>query len=87
MTDLRGSLRTEVLHFERLSHRVFQEVGGLNEEQLSKAATEMMIMIFCIRRNLNFNSTVLKLTIMALVKSSTNKFKILKICSKPRTNN
>ena len=41
--DLRGSLRTEVLHFERLSHRVFQEVGGLNEEQLSKAATEMMI--------------------------------------------
>ena len=36
-------MRTEVLHFERLSHRVFQEVGGLNEEQLSKAATEMMI--------------------------------------------
>ena len=40
---LNGSLRTEVLHFERLSHRVFQEVGGLMEQQLSKAATEMMI--------------------------------------------
>ncbi|MCU5745969.1 helicase-exonuclease AddAB subunit AddB [Staphylococcus sp. SQ8-PEA] len=40
---LQGSLRTEVLHFERLSYRVFQEIGGLNEEQLSKAATEMLI--------------------------------------------
>lgn len=26
--ELNGSLRTEVLHFERLSYRVFQEVGG-----------------------------------------------------------
>ena len=25
--ELNGSLRTEVLHFERLSHRIFQEVG------------------------------------------------------------
>lgn len=25
--ELNGSLRTEVLHFERLSYRVFQEVG------------------------------------------------------------
>lgn len=41
--SLYGSLRTEVLHFERLSHRVFQEVGGLTEQQLSKAGTEMMI--------------------------------------------
>jgi ATP-dependent helicase/nuclease subunit B len=41
--ELNGSLRTEVLHFERLSYRVFQEVGGLMEEQLSKAATQMMI--------------------------------------------
>ena len=40
---LNGSLRTEVLHFERLSYRVFQEVGGLMEQQLSKAGTEMMI--------------------------------------------
>ena len=32
--DLHGSLRTEVLHFERLSHRVFQEVGGITEERL-----------------------------------------------------
>ena len=42
-SELNGSLRTEVLHFERLSYRVFQEVGGLMEEQLSKAATQMMI--------------------------------------------
>lgn len=41
--ELSGSLRTEVLHFERLSYRVFQEVGGLMEQQLSKAGTEMMI--------------------------------------------
>lgn len=41
--SLNGSLRTEVLHFERLSHRVFQEVGGFKEQRLSKAATEMMI--------------------------------------------
>ncbi|MDO5661031.1 MAG: helicase-exonuclease AddAB subunit AddB, partial [Staphylococcus xylosus] len=41
--SLNGSLRTEVLHFERLSYRVFQEVGGLVEQQLSKAGTEMMI--------------------------------------------
>ncbi|MGV3095188.1 MULTISPECIES: helicase-exonuclease AddAB subunit AddB [Staphylococcus] len=40
---LNGSLRTEVLHFERLSYRVFQEVGGLTEERLTQAATEMMI--------------------------------------------
>lgn len=40
---LNGSLRTEVLHFERLGYRVFQEVGGLMEQQLSKAGTEMMI--------------------------------------------
>ncbi|MDW4055586.1 helicase-exonuclease AddAB subunit AddB [Staphylococcus saprophyticus] len=40
---INGSLRTEVLHFERLSYRVFQEVGGLMEQQLSKAGTEMMI--------------------------------------------
>lgn len=31
------------MHFERLSYRVFQEVGGLMEQQLSKAGTEMMI--------------------------------------------
>ncbi|NWK84588.1 helicase-exonuclease AddAB subunit AddB [Staphylococcus sp. GSSP0090] len=42
-STLNGSLRTEVLHFERLSYRVFQEVGGLMEQQLSKAGTEMMI--------------------------------------------
>lgn len=42
-SELHGSLRTEVLHFERLSHRVFQEVGGLTEQRLSKAALEMMI--------------------------------------------
>ena len=42
-STLNGSLRTEVLHFERLSHRVFQEVGGFTEQRLSKAATEMMI--------------------------------------------
>ena len=41
--ELNGSLRTEVLHFERLSYRVFQEVGGLTEERLTQAATEMMI--------------------------------------------
>ncbi|MCG7341505.1 helicase-exonuclease AddAB subunit AddB [Staphylococcus auricularis] len=41
--ELNGSLRTEVLHFERLSHRIFQEVGGLTEQPLTKAATEMMI--------------------------------------------
>lgn len=41
--ELNGSLRTEVLHFERLSYRIFQEVGGLIEQQLSKAGTEMMI--------------------------------------------
>lgn len=40
---MNGSLRTEVLHFERLSYRVFQEVGGLTEERLTQAATEMMI--------------------------------------------
>ncbi len=40
---LNGSLRTEVLHFERLSYRVFQEVGGLMEQPLSKSGTEMMI--------------------------------------------
>ena len=33
--ELNGSLRTEVLHFERLSYRVFQEVGGLTEERLT----------------------------------------------------
>ena len=32
-----------MLHFERLSYRVFQEVGGLTEERLTQAATEMMI--------------------------------------------
>lgn len=42
-SSLNGSLRTEVLHFERLSHRVFQEVGGILEQQLSKVGTEMMI--------------------------------------------
>src|SRR5699024_9487424 len=42
-SDLSGSLRTEVLHFERLSYRVFQEIGGLMEQQLSKAGTEMLI--------------------------------------------
>lgn len=41
--ELNGSLRTEVLHFERLSHRIFQEIGGLTEERLTQAATEMMI--------------------------------------------
>ncbi|EOA9287943.1 helicase-exonuclease AddAB subunit AddB, partial [Staphylococcus aureus] len=41
--ELNGSLRTEVLHFERLSHRIFQEVGSYSEQKLSKAATEMMI--------------------------------------------
>src|SRR5699024_3812321 len=37
------SLSIDVLHFERLSHRVLQEVGGLTEQQLSKVGTEMMI--------------------------------------------
>ncbi len=42
--ELNGSLRTEVLHFERLSHRLFfQEVRSYSEQKLSKAATEMMI--------------------------------------------
>lgn len=41
--QLNGSLRTEVLHFERLSHRIFQEVGSYSEQRLTKAATEMMI--------------------------------------------
>ena len=41
-TELNGSLRTEVLHFERLSHRIFQEVGGYTEQKLSKAAMQMM---------------------------------------------
>ncbi|QLK85624.1 helicase-exonuclease AddAB subunit AddB [Staphylococcus sp. 17KM0847] len=40
--DLKGSLRAEVLHFERLSHRIFQEVGGVCETRLSLSATEMM---------------------------------------------
>lgn len=42
-SELNGSLRTEVLHFERLSHRIFQEVGGYTEQKLSKAAMQMMI--------------------------------------------
>ena len=41
--ELNGSLRTEVLHFERLSYRIFQELGGLTETRLTKAAIEMMI--------------------------------------------
>lgn len=40
---LNGSLRTEVLHFERLSHRIFQEIGGLTEDYVSKGAMEMMV--------------------------------------------
>lgn len=40
---LRGSLRAEVLHFERLSHRVFQELGGVTEKRLSTSAIEMML--------------------------------------------
>lgn len=40
---LKGSLRAEVLHFERLSHRVFQEVGGVHETRLSSTSIEMMI--------------------------------------------
>lgn len=40
---LRGSLRAEVLHFERLSHRVFQELGGVFGERLSSNALEMML--------------------------------------------
>ncbi|CAD7360306.1 helicase-exonuclease AddAB subunit AddB [Staphylococcus schleiferi] len=42
-TELMGSIRTEVLHFERLSHRVFQELGGVHEKKLSSIAIEMMI--------------------------------------------
>lgn len=41
-SELNGSLRTEVLHFERLSHRIFQEVG-IYRTKLSKAAMQMMI--------------------------------------------
>lgn len=41
--ELNGSLRTEVLHFERLSHRIFQEIGGLTEDYVSKGAMEMMV--------------------------------------------
>ncbi|UXR72154.1 MULTISPECIES: helicase-exonuclease AddAB subunit AddB [unclassified Staphylococcus] len=41
--SLKGSLRAEVLHFERLSHRVFQEVGGVSETRLSSTSIEMMI--------------------------------------------
>ncbi|KIX90595.1 ATP-dependent DNA helicase [Staphylococcus microti] len=40
---LKGSLRAEVLHFERLSYRVFQEVGGVHETRLSSTSIEMMI--------------------------------------------
>ena len=36
-------MRTEVLHFERLSHRIFQEIGGLTEDYASKGALEMMV--------------------------------------------
>ena len=35
-STLNGSLRTEVLHFERLSHRVFQEVGDLRNNDYLK---------------------------------------------------
>ncbi len=35
--ELNGSLRTEVLHFYVLSHRIFQEVGSYSEQKLSKA--------------------------------------------------
>ncbi|MCP6565347.1 hypothetical protein NL503_28660, partial [Klebsiella pneumoniae] len=41
--ELNGSLRAEVLHFERLSHRIFQEIGGLTEDYVSKGAMEMMV--------------------------------------------
>ncbi|MGV3243545.1 helicase-exonuclease AddAB subunit AddB [Staphylococcus sp. 11261D007BR] len=41
--ELKGSLRAEVLHFERLSHRIFQELGGVQEQRLSSIAIEMMI--------------------------------------------
>lgn len=41
--ELRGSVRAEVLHFERLSHRVFQELGGVSEKRLSTNAIEMML--------------------------------------------
>ncbi|MBI5975299.1 helicase-exonuclease AddAB subunit AddB [Staphylococcus canis] len=40
---LKGSLRAEVLHFERLSQRIFQELGGIHEQRISTMATEMMI--------------------------------------------
>ncbi|WP_415410231.1 helicase-exonuclease AddAB subunit AddB [Staphylococcus agnetis] len=40
---LKGSMRAEVLHFERLSHRVFQELGGVHETRLSTNAIEMML--------------------------------------------
>ncbi|WP_349421143.1 helicase-exonuclease AddAB subunit AddB [Staphylococcus felis] len=40
---LKGSLRAEVLHFERLSHRIFQELGGIQEKRISTIAIEMMI--------------------------------------------
>ncbi|WP_391543879.1 hypothetical protein, partial [Staphylococcus warneri] len=40
---MNGSLRREVVHFERLSDRVLEEVGGLKEEGLCKAGREMMI--------------------------------------------
>lgn len=40
---LKGSIRAEVLHFERLSHRVFQELGGVHEQRLSTSAIEMML--------------------------------------------
>ncbi|UXR78853.1 helicase-exonuclease AddAB subunit AddB [Staphylococcus sp. IVB6227] len=42
-SSLQGSLRAEVLHFDRLSHRVFQEVGGVRETRLSTTSIEMMI--------------------------------------------
>ncbi|ARJ51405.1 helicase-exonuclease AddAB subunit AddB [Staphylococcus lutrae] len=40
---LLGSIRAEVLHFERLGHRVIQELGGVHEKRLSSIAIEMMI--------------------------------------------
>ncbi|MCG3401625.1 helicase-exonuclease AddAB subunit AddB [Staphylococcus massiliensis] len=40
---LNGSLRTEILHFNRVAHRLFQEVGGLTEDRVSQEAMEMMI--------------------------------------------
>lgn len=42
-TALLGSVRTEVLHFERLGHRIVQELGGVHEKRLSSIAIEMMI--------------------------------------------